>query len=345
MLKIEELKTKSIDEIKSFLKENGCVFVEKNKDKLKIQHLYVSNGDVNSLEISSRLKFKEIKKDVWFLEYTRDYVDNICYYLFKNCDGFKGEEKESCIIDDIYSKNKLNFYDENGNIYFFQSYILPVSQLPKLSLFEEKHKIYSKILQKEYEILIVHPQNYNKNTNSKCLIVTDGGVWHYSLHLAEQVNKIDNFLVCFIMQQNRNEELPNINFANFIASELTQFLIENNYVKSDKNNFYFWGQSFGGLTALYIDKNFSDYIGNVICSSPSLWFKNNKFLDYYKENAPKTNFYLNYGNADFKPIKNKTEILANYIKPIETTIFKGGHDYLSWNNCFLHTLKNLKSKK
>ncbi len=345
MLNINELKTKSLDEIKSFLKQNGSVFVEKCGDNLKIQHLYVSNGDVNSLEISSKLKFKQIKKDVWFLEYTRSYVDNVCYNLFKNCEGLKNGEKEKHIVKDIYAKNILNFYNENGEVYYKQSYILPVIKIPNFCLKTELHKVYSKILKKEYEVLIAYPKNFNKTKQQKCLIVTDGGVWHYSLHLAEQINEKDNFLVCFVMQQDRSKELPNKDFAEFVAKELTSYLITKQLVKLNKNNFYFWGQSFGGLTALYIDAFFSDFIGNVICSSPSLWYENNNFLVYYKDNPTKTNFYLNYGNADFKPIKNKTKILAEFIKPAHTSIFKGGHDYVSWNLALLNTLNTIIMEK
>lgn len=345
MLNVDELKTKTIDEIKSFLYNNGSVFVEKRGDKLKIQHLYVSNGDVESLEISTRLKFKQIKKDVWFLEYTRDYVDNICYYLFKNCENLKGTDRENNIIDDPYAKHKLDFYNENGEVYFSQSYILPVLKIPTFTLKTELHKVYSDVLKREYEVLIAYPKNFGKTKPQKCLIVTDGGVWHYSMHLAEQINEIDNFLVCFVMQQDRNAELPNKNFAKFVASELTAYLKDKKLVKSNKNNFYFWGQSFGGLTALYIDEFFSEFISNVICSSPSLWYKNNKFLDYYKQNAPKTNFYLSYGNADFAAIKTKTKILADYIKSVDATIFKGGHDYVSWNLDFLNTIRTFKTEK
>ncbi len=343
MLNLDELKTKSISEIKSFLKENGSVFVERHGDKLKIQHLYVSNGDIKSLEISSGLKFKQIKKDVWFLEYTRDYVENICYYLFKDCENLKGTDRDKNIIDDPYAKNKLDFCNENGEVYFSQNYVLPVPKIPNFSLKAETHKVYSDILKKEYEILVAYPKNFGKNKSQKCLIVTDGGVWHYSMHLAEQINEIDNFLVCFVMQQDRNVELPNKDFAKFVACELTAYLTDKKLAKS-KQNLYFWGQSFGGLTALYIDEYFSDFIGNIICSSPSLWFKNNKFLDYYKENAPKTNFHLSYGNADFGAIKTKTKILAEYIKPLETTIFKGGHDYVSWDLDFLNTIRTLKKQ-
>ncbi len=345
MFNIDELKLKSISEILEILKQSGSVYVEKNGDELKIQHLFVSNGDVHSLEISNRLKFKQIKKDVWFLEYKRDYVNNLCYYFFKDCEDLKGEARDSHIIDDIYAKNKLNFYDENGEIYFSQNYILPVLSIPNFSLKTETHKIYSQILKKEYEIIIAFPKNYDKKKQQKCLIVTDGGVWHYSIHLAEQINEIDNFIVCFVLQQDRSKELPFKDFAEFVSREITSYLINNKLAKPDKQNFYFWGQSFGGLTALYIDEYFSDFIGNIVCSSPSLWFKNNKFLDYYEKNAPKTNFCLSYGNADFKPIQNKTKILAEYIKPLNTTIYKGGHDYVSWNIDFLNTIRTLKMEK
>ncbi len=341
MININELKTKSIEEIKAFLKQNGSVFVKNQGGKLKIQHLYVSNGDVETLEISNRLQFTQIKKDVWFLEYTRDFVDNICYYLFKNCQNLKGADKENNIIDDPYAKNKLKFYNDTGKVYFEQNYILPVPKIPNFSLKTETHKVYSNILNKKYEILIACPKNFGKIKHKKCLIVTDGGVWHYSMRLAEQINEKDDFLVCFIMQQDRSKELPYKNFAEFIACELTAYLTNKKFVEPNKNNFYFWGQSFGGITSLYIDEFFSNYIGNVICSSPSLWFKNNKFLDYYKENPTKTNFYLNYGNADFKPIQNKTKILAEYIKPAHTSIFKGGHDYVSWNIALLNTLNTI----
>ncbi len=344
MININELKIKSLDEIKSFLKQNGSVFVEKLGNKLKIQHLYVSDGDVKSLEISNMLKFKQIKKDVWFLEYTRDYVNNICYYFFKDCENLKGTDRENHIIDDPYAKNKLNFYDENGTIYFSQSYILPISKIPNFCLKTETHKVNSAILKRDYEVLLAYPKNFSKTKTPKCLIVTDGGVWHYTMRLAEQINEIDDYLVCFVMQQDRNEELPNKNFAEFIARELTAYLADKKLVESNKNNLYFWGQSFGGLTALYIDEYFSEFIGNVICSSPSLWFKNNKFLDYYKENVPKTNFYLSYGNADFSAIKTKTKSLAEYIAPTATTIFKGGHDYVSWCSNLKTLLCLLKTK-
>lgn len=357
-MKIEKTKLKMMKakDIENYVLKNGSVFVsDLNQDQILVQHIYIGDNTITSLEYSPQEQFEQIIPNIWYREYTLPNVHNLCYWLFKNCKEFKDEEKyeserDALYIEDKYSKNVLPFYDDQGNIYSNQTYIYPIKELSKcFNLKNEKLQFYSDSLQEEREVIIEYPQNYSPSKKYKVLLLTDGICWKYTMHLGDCLSNdkdINEYIVCYILQKNRNIELPmNKRFCKFITIDLIKFLSSKFNLTSDKNNFVFCGQSFGGLTALYIDMYFPNRIGTLICQSASLWYdKKDEILDHYKNNNVNSKMYYSYGNCEKPFITDKGILFKDFLsgnKGNKFKIFAGGHDYISWQKDILNALKNI----
>lgn len=352
-----KLKMMKAKDIENYVLENGSVFVSNlNQDQILVQHIYIGDNTIMSLEYSPQEQFEQILPNIWYREYSLPNVHNLCYWLFKNCEKFQDEEKyeserDALYIEDKYSKNVLPFYDEQGNIYFNQTYIYPIKNASiSFDLKNEKLKFHSNALQEEREIIIEYPKNYSNSKKYKILILTDGLCWKYTMHLGNCLandKDIDEYIICYILQKNRNLELPmNKNFCKFITADLINYLTSKFNLTKDKNNFVFCGQSFGGLTALYIDMYFSNKIGTLICQSASLWYdKQDEIINHYKNNNVKSKMYYSYGNCEKPFITDKGILFKNILsnnKCNKFNIFAGGHDYVSWQKDILNALKNIK---
>lgn len=349
-----KLKTMSIKEIKKLIKQKGSVFVSSiENNKFFVQHIFIGDKSIHSLEYSPNEQFEQILPHVWYREYILPHVDNLSYLLFKNCEKYKDEikyekERVALLVFDKYSKNILRFYDANGKIYFKRTYILPIKKIACNKLKSKKVIFYSKSLNEDREIIIEYPKGYKKGNNSKILILTDGLCWKYTMHFGQELGmekSLSNIILCYVLQKNRNTELPNNkSFCKFISIDLLNFLYKKLNISNDKENFIFCGQSFGGLTALGIDMYYPDRIGTIICQSASLWNdKRNKIFNYYKSNKIKSNMYFSYGNCEINQITNTCEKFKDVIKQknFYFKIFSGGHDYISWKNDLITTLKSL----
>lgn len=313
---------------------------------------------MHSLEFSPNEQFVEIMPSLWYREYVIPKVNNLCYWLYKNCKEFPDEEvfeeqRDKLYIDDKFSKNILYFYDELGTIYSTQTYIRPVENKKyNFALKDEKIKLYSKALNEDREIILEYPKDYDKTKNYKLLILTDGICWKYTMNLGCQLvglsNElhIQNYIICYILQKDRNIELPmNKQFCEFICIDLINYLADKLKCSLSKDDLVFCGQSFGGLTALYIEKYFPNIFGAIICQSASLWYdKENEIIEYFKNNKILSKLYYSYGNCEKTFISEKgklfKEILANDPN-CNFNIYPGGHDYLSWQDDILNALKFL----
>lgn len=353
----EKIKKMSFEEIKKFVSENGSVFVsDMDEKRMIVQHLYIGDDKIFSLEFSPNEQFEQISKNVWFRQYVLPKVDNMCYWLYKNCLDFPDEEifekeRDELFIDDDYSKNVLLFSDKNGEVSSKQTYILPVKrEVSSKKFHSETIKFYSETLKEYREIVVVYPKSYEKGKSYKVLILTDGEPWFYTMHLEQTISQsakngdIDDYILCFIMQKDRNVELPmNKIFCKFICEDLYVFLKNKFNIDNAKDNFVFCGQSFGGLTALYIEMYFPNVFGKIICQSASLWYdKKDEILKHFAKKEIVSNLYYSYGNCEKSFIADKGICFKDFLKNLpkcKFNIFGGGHDYLSWEKDLLGALK------
>lgn len=353
ILNKNKLKTMSIKEIKKLNKKEGSVFVSNiDENRIFVQHIFLGDKTIHSLEYSPNEQFEQILPHVWYREYTLPLVNNLCYWLFKNCEKYKDEikyeeERRSLCVFDKYSKNILRFYDAKGKIYFKQTYLLPIKKIRNIKLKSKRIIFYSKSLSEDREIIIEYPKGYKNSNKSKILILTDGLCWKYTMHFGQELGmekSLSNIILCYVLQKNRNTELPNNkSFCKFISIDLLNFLSKELNIPNVKENFIFCGQSFGGLTALGIDMYFPDRIGTIICQSASLWNdKGNRIRNYYKHNKIKSHMYFSYGNCEIFQITDTCARFKDAIrqKNFYFRIFSGGHDYLSWKNDLISTLKS-----
>ncbi len=160
-----------------------------------------------------------------------------------------------------------------------------------------------------------------------------------------KAKKINNYILCFVIQKDRNAELPlNKAFCKFIGQDLTAFLAQKFGTIASKENFVFCGQSFGGLTALGLEMYCPNTIGTIICQSASLWFdKQDVVLAHFCSHLPSSKFYYSYGIAEQSYITEKGSRFKELLKHnpnCKFNTFAGGHDYLSWQDDLIETLKS-----
>ena len=351
----QELLNKSASEIKMLVEQHGSVFVTYlGINTILVQHIFVADEKLQSLEYSPSEQFEEILPNIWWREYTLPKVKNLCYWLYKNCLQYADEEKyeekrNSLIVQDKYCKNTLPFFDSKGNEYFKQTYILPIASCKnKVNLVSNKISFFSKTLQEDRELIIEYTKSVNVNKPYKFLIVADGEVWKYSLNLGNwlgQISKDKNLIICYIVQKDRNQELPlNKKFCKFVSHDIVNYLTDKFAATYNPDNFIFWGQSFGGLAAIGLDMYCPNRIGTIICQSASLWWdKEQKIINFYSKHKPNCRFYYSYGVCENNFITNDGARFKSFLAPVKQcrfNIFAGGHDYISWLNDLMFAMKN-----
>ncbi len=347
----------NFEEIKNYLKNNGSVCVTNlNNNKMLVEYVYLGDDNINSLELSPKQQFKQIKSNVWYYKHILPQGINSCYWLHKNCKKFKNEldeRRENSLLKDDYAKNKLYVVNEKGEKGFAYNFILPF-EIPENSktLNSKKYTIKSEVLGEDREVIITLPKNYNLEKNYKCLVLSDGAMWKYSLNLEETLNtlaesgKIDEYIICYVIQKNRNKELVfNKKFCEFLCLELPKFLSEKKLIR-DNNNLIFSGQSFGAITALCLEMYFPNVYKTIISQSASLWTdENNEILKYFKVHKIQSKLYYSYGKFEGWFIKDKGKKFKNIIKQnlhCKFKIFGGDHNFISWREDLIDALKSIK---
>lgn len=358
-LDVSEIRKLTKDKVLELLKEKGSTFVTDLKNgKMLVQWLYVGNDSIKSLELDNEQRFEEISKDVWYYETVIPKIKYYCYWLHKNCNNVDSNSLgySKYMIADKYSKNIFTFYKEDGTISSSRAYIQSIEQpVEDKRLKIHNYVFYSESLKENREINIVYPLNYDEHKKYKCLLISDGTPWRCTMHLESKLNElmlknaIEPMIMCFIVQKDRNTELPmNKSFVSFIANDLPKFLQGKAIVENKKENFIFFGNSYGGLTGLYIDMHESNKIGTIICQSPSLWFdEKNEIINYYMQNNLSSNLYFSYGNCEIKLITEKAKKFNVVIKKDPLSIcrvFRGEHEYFAWQDDLIYALKKLYKK-
>lgn len=354
---LNKLKKMDKCEVLDLLKREGSCFVTPiSQDEMFIEHLFVNDSDIKSLELSPNKQFKEISPDVWYISYKSPKAKNLCYWLYKNCQNLQNEEfdeKERIkrMIPDKYSKNIFTFYNEDDSISSSRAYMFPFKVTEKnRNITEYKLSFYSENLKEERECMIVLPPDYDSKKRYPCLFISDGTPWRKSLHLESLLYKkmeektIKPQIMCFIIQKDRNIELPmNKSFSAYVAEELVCYLYEKGLVLQGADNYTFFGSSYGGLAGQYIQMYYGDKIGKIICQSSSLWYdKEDEILNYYQNKNFVGRLYYSYGNCEAPFITDKGQQFEDILTKREDcrfVIFEGGHEYFAWQDDLINALK------
>jgi len=317
MLLKDKIKNLNLEEVKNYLEEFGTVKVTKLKNnKMRVEYVFLGDESIKEFELNPREKFSQIMPNVWYFKQVLPQGINNCYWLHKNCGEFKNdldERRDKNLVSDNYCKNKLYVVNEKGEKGFCYNFILPFD-LPQntYKLKTQKLIIKSEVLGEDREIIVTLPNNYNKNKSYKCLVLSDGAMWKYSLNLEQTLadlsvkGEIDEYIICYVVQKNRSEELVfNKKFCEFLSIELPKFLKEKKFI-IDNCNLIFSGQSFGAITALCLEMYFPGVYKTIISQSASLWIdRKDEILNYFKNNKIQSKLYYSFGNVEGWFIKDK----------------------------------------
>lgn len=346
-----------LSKILTLLNKHGSVFCSpKGINKMLVQHLYVSEEKLISLELSPSEQFEELQPKVWFLESIRPRA-NYTYWIYKNCLKFPNEETQynermEHLVPDRYCKNNLPVVSKTGEVFYSQNFVLPIT-LPKYnySTTLREEQIKSNILNQTINIVLAFPPNYNPAKRYKCLCVLDGYIWLYTMQLHQHLahlasaGKSQQYIVCYVMQKDRLKELENNkDYCKFLGQELPAHLVSQKIVASSED-LILYGQSIGGLAALNTERYCPASFGTIISQSASIWCdKSGELGKYFKNNCPICKLYFSLGNCEISLIKNIDIKFKNYLKNKKNCkfrMFSGGHNFISWLEDLLKYLKNI----
>lgn len=229
-----------------------------------------------------------------------------------------------------------------------------------------KLKYHSVMIDKDYNIDIYLPYNYDEDKTYGMIMLNDG--YEY-LHILHASTVLDNLITLKLIEpvigvfieadKERGTNLKcNDTYTKFLGEELTNYIKSMYNISNDPSKNTISGYSLGGLEASYAALCYPRVFGNVISQSGSYWYNKDDtvsddlWINRFAESKPKENinFYINVGKIEPKRtmidsnIKFKDKLLSlGY--DVHFEFFNSGHDYLCWGETLAEGLINLFNRK
>lgn len=389
---IQKIQKETITEeiLKSYIIENGSPIISDNETEeglYTVIYVYISQVEESQkihliVPYDNGVSYQEsilrqIPNSKIYYRIEKLPSDVYASYMFCiNRDDFDDDTLWGKAFADKYCKGEIKF-EEDGIISKRSYFKLPKAQervLDKVMRSLQINKgtlasetINSNILGKQYTYDIYLPFQYQKEKEYTVLVLNDAEDYLVTMHVKEllddaiQNNKIEDILVCFIHNQDRNLELPcNQKFARFIVEELFTDVEQKYTLKSLlPQNRIIGGLSYGGLCAMYIGREFSDKVANVLCESGSFWwnhenptfeyvYQNEMLQQFQKKGKLPLHIYMNVGTIEMQDTMiNTNKELYQYFKEnnyhVKYEEFPSGHDYLYWADYLINGIQFLQS--
>lgn len=176
----------------------------------------------------------------------------------------------------------------------------------------------------KYKVSVYRPYNFNETTIYKTLTLYDGDIIvkgdkeNNIIRVFDQMiyhNEIEPILIILIHQINRMVELwGNDIFNNFVSNTVRSELYAKYNIDEHPESHTIGGYSLGGLQSAHMGLYHSQYYGNAMCLSPSMWAPkvvtlgrksdDDKELSHYiisqyvQEDRTNTKFYISIGRYE-----------------------------------------------
>ena len=219
----------------------------------------------------------------------------------------------------------------------------------------------SSVLGNERAMWIYVPVAFDPKLRSyPLLVLLDGGAYTHSSTPAAAIldhliatKQIPQTVAVLVGNVQRARELPSSMFADFLATELAPWAVEEYGASQDPANIVIAGSSLGGLAASFAGFQHPDVFGNVLSMSGSYWWEwgrqeEREWLTRRFQETPRrpVRFFVAVGameKADSQLATNRrfADVLAEKGYSVEYQEFNGGHGYVSWRRALFDGLITL----
>lgn len=271
--------------------------------------------------------------------------------LLKKCNRLFEQGK---ILEEVVAlpmkipSEEANQYKKNAES-FLKKYKRYIATQPKIKGSLSINKaIYSYVLNKKIKYKIYLPSIKYIEKPLPVIYFTDGQLFadnDYFINTIDDLissHKIKPVSLVFIDPREigsninlRNEYyLCNQNYSRFVVEELLPFIEERSPVSKKAEERGFWGQSFGGLFAMYISNLYPNYFKNIILQSPAFYPCSSIYEEFAYNPRRDFKIYMSYG-TDINDTENQDlpmiQILRdkNYDLKVNR-IENGKHNQTTW---------------
>ncbi|TWT46976.1 Enterochelin esterase [Thalassoglobus neptunius] len=201
---------------------------------------------------------------------------------------------------------------------------------------------------------------------STAVIFLDGEIYLQSVNAVESVRQLQldsnlpDFAAFFVSnhgQTARSEDFVcNPEYAAFLTQDLIPDILQR-HESIDPQQLILVGLSLSGLAALHTSLLYPDWFQATVCQSPSMWWKNEAFLEritpatnrhgkYWisvgdqetQEDVDHSSANLHQMSSQLDSCRRTADKLTEFGYRVHFEIFSGGHDGPSWSEDLLRAL-------